>query len=81
MSLDNRQLEFTPGSLLTLDEAAQRMSIERQEVEDMIRNNTLPAVMEGDEPMIHVSQIDYYTSTEISKTAHLGGSNEEVDAL
>lgn len=81
MPLDNRQLEFTPGALLTIDEAAQRMNVEPDEVEDMIRNNTLPAVTEGGEPMIHVAQVDYYTSTEISKTAHLGGSGEEVDAL
>ncbi len=81
MPLDNRQLEFTPGTLLTLDEAAQRLNIEPEEVEDMIRNNTLPAVTEGGEPMIHVSQIDYYSSSEISKTTHLGGSDEVVDAL
>lgn len=81
MPLDNRQLDFSPGSLLTIDEAAQRMNVEPQEVEDMIQNNTLPAVTEGGEPMIHVAQIDYYSSSEISKTAHLGGSNEEVDAL
>lgn len=81
MPLDNRQLEFTPGALLTIDEAAQRMNVEPDEVEDMIRNNTLPAVIEGGEPMIHVAQVDYYTSAEISKTAHLGGSNEEVDTL
>lgn len=81
MPLDNRQLEFTPGTLLTLDEAAQRLNIEPEEVEDMIRNNTLPAVTEGGEPMIHVSQIDYYSSSEISKTTHLGGSDEVVDAI
>ena len=81
MPLDNRQLEFTPGTLLTLDEAAQRLNIEPEEVEDMIRNKTLPAVTEGGEPMIHVSQIDYYSSSEISKTTHLGGSDEVVDAL
>ncbi len=81
MPLDNRQLDFSPGSLLTVDEVAERMSIEPQEVEDLIQNNTLPAVTEGGESMVHVAQVDYYTSTEISKTAHLGGSNEEVDAL
>ena len=81
MPLDNRQLEFTPGALLTIDEAAQRMNVEPHEVEDMIQNNTLPSVVENGEPMVHVAQIDYYTSSEISKTAHLGGSNEEVDTL
>lgn len=81
MPLDNRQLEFTPGALLTIDEVAQRMSIEPAEVEDLIRNNTLPAITEGSEPMIHVAQVDYYTSSEVSKASHLGGSNEEVDAL
>ncbi len=81
MPLDNRQLEFTPGALLTIDEVAQRMSIEPSEVEDLIRNNTLPAIAEGGEPMIHVAQVDYYTSTEISKATHLGGSNEEIDTL
>lgn len=81
MPLNNHQLESSPGDLLTIDEAAQRMSVEPQEVEDMIRNNTLPAVIHGDEPMIHVAQVDYYTSTEISKTVHLGGSDEVVDAL
>lgn len=81
MPLDNRQLEFDPASLLTLDEVAARMNVEINEVEDMINNNTLPAVTEGGEPMVHVAQVDYYTSTEISKTTHLGGSNEEVDAL
>lgn len=81
MPLDNRQLEFTPGSLLTIDEVAQRMSIEPSEVEDLIRNNTLPAITEGGEPMVHVAQVDYYTSSEVSKTAHLGGSNEEIDTL
>lgn len=81
MPLDNRQLEFSPADLLTIDEVAQRMSIEPNEVEDLIKNNTLPAVTEGGEPMVHVAQVDYYTSTEISKAAHLGGSNEEIDTL
>ena len=81
MPLDDRQLEFSPGTLLTIDEVAARMNIEPYEVEDLINNNTLPAVTEGGEPMIHVSQVDYYTSTEISKTTHLGGSNEEIDTL
>lgn len=81
MPLDNRQLEFTPGSLLTIDEVSARMNIEPNEVEDLINNNTLPAITEGGEPMVHVAQVDYYTSTEISKAAHLGGSNEEIDAL
>jgi excisionase family DNA binding protein len=81
MPLHNRQLEFSPADLLTIDEVAQRMSIEPHEVEDLIKNNTLPAVTEGSEPMVHVAQVDYYTSTEISKTAQLGGSNEEVDTL
>jgi excisionase family DNA binding protein len=81
MPLDDRQLENSPGALLTVDEAAQRLSIEPQEVEDMIRNKTLPAITDGGEPMINVAQLDYYTSTEISKTVHLGGSNEEIDTL
>ena len=81
MPLDDRQLEYTPGALMTIDEAAARMNIEPEEVEDMIKNHTLPAVTEGGEQMIHQAQIDYYTSTEISKTTHLGGSNEEIDTL
>lgn len=81
MPLDDRDLDYSPGLLLTVDEAAMRMSMEPYEVEDMIKNKTLPAVMEGGEPMIHVAQIDFYGDNEINKVIAMGGSNEEIDML
>lgn len=76
----HEQLDNSPGELLTIYEAAQRMNVDAEEVEDMIRNNTLTSVTIAGEHRVPVSQLDQYTSSEI-EVASLKGSNEEVDAL
>ena len=77
MSFKEKQLEHTPGSLLTLDEAAQRMSVETEDVLEMISNNQLPGHRVAGELMVDVAQVDLFTSTEKRIAAALG-SNEEV---
>lgn len=65
MPFRERQLEHTPGSLLTLDEAAQRMNVQPEDVRQMISNNQLPGHEVAGELMVDVAQIDLFTSNEI----------------
>lgn len=80
MAFKKQQVEHTPGSLLTLDEAAQRMSVEPQHVRGMINNNQIPGIQVGGEWRVDSAQVDLFTSTEKRVAAALG-SNEEVDRL
>lgn len=76
MSFHERQMEHTPGSLLTLDEAADRLHVDPQEVRSMISNNQLPGHQVGGEWRVDVAQVDLHASTE-KKIAAALGSNEK----
>ncbi len=65
MPFDEKQLVHTPGSLLTLDEAAQRMSVQPEDVRQMISNNQIPAHEVAGELMVDVAQVDLFASSEI----------------
>lgn len=80
MPFQEQHMQHTPGSLLTLDEAAERMNIEPQDVRQMISNNQLPGQEIEGEWRVDVAQVDLFTSTEKRIVAALG-SNEEIDAL
>lgn len=80
MSFREQQIEHTPGSLLTLDEAAQRMNVEPQDVRSMISNNQLPGQKISGEWRVDVAQVDLMGSTEKRIAAALG-SNEVIDEM
>lgn len=80
MPFRQQQVEHTPASLLTLDEAAQRMNVRPSTVEQMIKSNQLPLVEVGGEKRVDVSQVDLYTSTE-KRIAAAMGSNETVEEI
>ena len=79
MAFKKEQIEHTPASLLTLDEAAQRMNVEPQYVRSMIENNQVPGIKQGGEWRVDSAQLDLYTSTE-KRIAAAMGSDEVVDA-
>ena len=72
-------MEHTPGSLLTLDEAAQRIGVATQTVRDMIRNNQIPGHRMQGEWRVDVAQVDLWTSTEKRIAAALGSGEEASD--
>ena len=80
MPFKQQQVEHTPASLLTIDEAAQRMNVRPSTVEEMIKSNQLPTLEVGGETRIDVSQVDLYTSTE-KRIAAAMGSNETVEEI
>lgn len=80
MPFHDRQVEHTPGSMLTLDEAAQRMNVEPEDVRQMISNNQIPGHQVSGEWRVDVAQVDLYRSTERKIAAALG-SNEEISPL
>jgi hypothetical protein len=65
MISDDSQLEYSPGNMLTLDEAAQS-------------NGCLASVVYDEEPCIHVSVLDLYTS-KLIPIANALSSNEELN--
>lgn len=77
MSFQAQHVEHTPGSLLTLDEAAQRMSVDVHTVEEMVQNNQFPVHQIDGEARVDVAQVDLWTNTQIKRTAALG-SNEKA---
>ncbi|HIB66871.1 MAG TPA: DNA-binding protein [Phycisphaerales bacterium] len=80
MSFKQQHVEHTPASLLTIDEAAQRMNVRPSTVQEMIKSNQLPVIHVGGEKRVDVSQVDLYTSTEKRIAAALG-SNETVEEI
>ena len=80
MAFREQHIEHTPGSLLTLDEAAQRMSVTPEYVRSMISNNQLPGQQISGEWRVDVAQVDLMTSTEKRIAAALG-SNETVETV
>jgi len=80
MPFKQQQVEHTPASLLTIDEAAQRMNVRPSTVEEMMKSNQLPTLEVGGETRIDVSQVDLYTSTE-KRIAAAMGSNETVEEI
>ena len=80
MPLKQQQVEHPPASLLTIDEAAQRMNVRPSTVEEMMKSNQLPTLEVGGETRIDVSQVDLYTSTE-KRIAAAMGSNETVEEI
>ena len=80
MPFKQQQVEHTPASLLTIDEAAQRMNVRPSTVEEMMKSNQLPTLEVGGETRIDVSQVDLYTSPE-KRIAAAMGSNETVEEI
>ena len=80
MPFKQQQVEHTTASLLTIDEAAQRMNVRPSTVEEMMKSNQLPTLEVGGETRIDVSQVDLYTSTE-KRIAAAMGSNETVEEI
>lgn len=78
MIIDESQLEYSPDSMLTLDEAGQRIGVESDEIEDLVRNGVLSSVIYDGEPCIHVSALNLYTSTLIP-IANALSSNQELN--
>jgi excisionase family DNA binding protein len=80
MAFREQHIEHTPGSLLTLDEAAQRMNVNPEDVRSMISNNQLPGQQISGQWRVDVAQVDLMTSNEKGIAAALG-SDETIDAL
>ena len=78
MSFREQHIEHTPGSMLTLDEAAQRLSVEPEDVRHMISNNQIPGHQVAGEWRVDVAQVDLMASTEKRIAAALG-SDELAD--
>jgi hypothetical protein len=78
MITDDSQLEYSPANMLTLDEAAQRIGVDTDEVDDLIRNGCLTSVVYDGQPCIHVSVLDLYTSGLIP-IANALSSNAELN--
>lgn len=75
MSFRQQHVEHTPGSLLTIDEVAERMNVRPAHVKTLIDSNQLPVVKVAGDMRVDVSQVDLFTSTEKRIAAALG-SNE-----
>jgi len=80
MSFKEQQVNHTPGSLLTVDEAAQRMNVRPHQVEQMIKNNQLPGQKSGTETLVDVAQVDLWTSTQKRRTSALGSDEVTPDS-
>ena len=66
--------------MLTFDEAAQRIGVDADAIEDLVRNGCLTTLMYDGEPCIHVSVLDLYTSALIPIANSLS-SNEELNQV
>ncbi|MFA5506911.1 MAG: helix-turn-helix domain-containing protein [Vulcanimicrobiota bacterium] len=78
MSFHEQHVEHTPGSLLTLDEAAQRLNVETTDVRQMISNNQLPGYEVAGEWRVDVAEVDQMASSE-KQMAAIQGSHELAD--
>jgi excisionase family DNA binding protein len=57
-------VETTQPSLLTIDEVAQRVGVDRQIVEKWIKNNLVPAIYINGEPRIDANILEKFASIE-----------------
>ncbi len=78
MITDESQLDYSPENMLTIDEVAQRIGVDEDEVEDLIRNGILHTTKMDGEPCVHIAALDLYTSTLIP-IANALSSNEELN--
>lgn len=75
MKTPEQQMIPTPASLLTVDEAAQRLNVDPTTIREMLANQQVQTVDVDGEPRLEVRQLDALTSRSL-KDALVGGSGE-----